>query len=92
MLGCEGWKQVYVAPSDRTVLERLIAHGKTLQKLAVRARIVLLSGRGFGTMAIARETSVTQMQASEVIGECTASPGQGVPPLPQEDRCNGGPA
>ena len=61
MAGCEGWKQVlYVAPSDRTVLERLIANGKTPQKLAVRARIVLLSGRGLGTMAIARETRVSK--------------------------------
>jgi len=51
---------LYVAPSDRTVLERLIANGKTPQKLAVRARIVLLSGRGFGTMAIARETRVSK--------------------------------
>jgi transposase len=45
---------------DRTVLERLIGNGKTPQKLAVRARIVLLSGRGFGTMAIARETRVSK--------------------------------
>ena len=51
---------LYVAPNDRTVLERLIANGKTPQKLAVRARIVLLSGRGFGTMAIARETRVSK--------------------------------
>jgi len=45
---------LYVAPGDRTVLERLMANGKTPQKLAVRARIVLLSGRGLGTMAIAK--------------------------------------
>jgi hypothetical protein len=44
---------LYVVPGDRTVLERLMANGKTPQKLAVRARIVLLSGRGLGTMAIA---------------------------------------
>jgi len=31
------------------VLERLVADGKTPQKLAARARIVLLSGRGLGT-------------------------------------------
>ena len=42
------------------MLERLIANGKTPQKLAVRARIVLLSGRGLGTMAIARETRVSK--------------------------------
>ncbi len=40
--------------SDRVVLERLIANGKPPQKVAARARIVLLSGRGVGTMAIAR--------------------------------------
>ena len=51
---------LYVAPSERTVLERLIANGKTGQKLAVRARIVLLSGRGMGTMAIVRETRVSK--------------------------------
>ena len=51
---------LYVAPGDRTVLERLIANGKTPQKLAVRARIVLLSGRGLGTMAIAREARVSK--------------------------------
>ena len=51
---------LYVAPSDRTVLERLIANGETPQKLAVRARIALLSGRGLGTMAIARETRVSK--------------------------------
>jgi len=51
---------LYVAPSDRTVLERLIVNGKTPQKLAVRARIVLFSGRGFGTMAIAREARVSK--------------------------------
>ena len=51
---------LYVAPSDRTVLERLIANGKTPQKLALRARIVLLSWRGVGTMAIAREARVSK--------------------------------
>src|SRR6516225_3602161 len=48
---------LYVAPGDRTVLERLMASGKTPQKLAVRARIVLLSGRGLGTMAIVTMTA-----------------------------------
>ena len=51
---------LYVAPSDRTVLERLIADGKTPQKLAARARIVLLSGRGLGTAAIMREARVSK--------------------------------
>jgi len=51
---------LYVAPCDRTVLERLAAGGKTPQKLAARARIVLLSGRGLGTSAIAREARVSK--------------------------------
>ena len=33
-------------PSDRTTLERLVADGKTPQKIVARARIVLLSGCG----------------------------------------------
>ena len=37
-----------------------MANGKAPQKLAVRARIVLFSGRSFGTMAIARETRVSK--------------------------------
>ena len=51
---------LYVAPCDRTVLERLAAGGKTPQKLAARARIVLLSGRGLGTSAIARKARVSK--------------------------------
>jgi hypothetical protein len=51
---------LHVAPSDRTVLERLGASGKTPQKLAARARIVLLSGRGLGAMAVARERGVSK--------------------------------
>jgi len=51
---------LYVAPDDRTALERLAADGKTPQKLAARARVVLLSGRGLGTTAIAREARVSK--------------------------------
>ena len=51
---------LYVAPGDRMVLERLIADGKTAQKLAARARIVLLSGDGFGTNAIMRKARVSK--------------------------------
>src|SRR5260221_5861310 len=43
---------LYVRPSDRTTLERLVADGKTPQKIVARARIVLLSGCGFGANAI----------------------------------------
>jgi transposase len=41
-------------------LERLVADGKTPQKIAKRASIVLLSGRGLGTNAISREARVTK--------------------------------
>src|ERR1700674_2295725 len=46
---------LYVRPRDRTTLERLVADGKTPQKIVARARIVLLSGCGFDTNAIQRE-------------------------------------
>jgi len=51
---------LYVGPSDRATLERLLADGKTPQKIAVRASIVLLSGRGLGTNAICREARVAK--------------------------------
>ena len=51
---------LYVGPSDRTTLERLIADGKTPQKIVKRASIVLLSGRGLGTTAIEREARVAK--------------------------------
>jgi hypothetical protein len=46
---------LYVRPEDRAELERLVADGNTAQKIAMRARIVLASGRGLGTNAIMRE-------------------------------------
>jgi len=51
---------LYVRPGDRVTLERLLANGKTPQKIVARARIVLLSGRGFGTNAIQREARVSK--------------------------------
>jgi len=51
---------LYLAPADRTTLERLVADGKTGQKIAARARIVLASGRGLGTNAIMREARVSK--------------------------------
>jgi transposase len=51
---------LYFRPSDRVTLERLLANGKTPQKIVARARIVLLSGRGFGTNAIQREARVSK--------------------------------
>jgi transposase len=50
----------YVRPSDRATLERLVADGKTPQKLVARARVVLLSGRGVGTNATRREARVSK--------------------------------
>ena len=51
---------LFVRPSDCATLERLAADGKTAQKIVARARIVLLSGRGFGTRAIQREARVSK--------------------------------
>jgi transposase len=45
---------------DRATLERLVADGKTPQKIVARARIVLLSGCGLGTNAIQREARVSK--------------------------------
>src|SRR6202521_340918 len=51
---------LYVRPSDRATLERLVADGKTPQKIVARARIVLLSGRELGTNAIQCEARVSK--------------------------------
>ena len=51
---------LYVSPGDRSTLERLVADGKTAQKIAARARVVLASGRGLGTTAIVREARVSK--------------------------------
>jgi transposase len=51
---------LYVRPSDRATLERLIGDGNTAQKIVARARIVLLSGFGLGTNAIRREARVSK--------------------------------
>ena len=49
-----------VGPGDRATLERLVADGKTPQKIVKRAKIVLLSGRGMSTNAICREAGVSK--------------------------------
>lgn len=51
---------LYVSPGDRTTLERLVADGKTAQKIVARARVVLASGLGLGTNAIMREARVSK--------------------------------
>jgi transposase len=51
---------LYVGPSDRAALERMLADGKTPQKIVKRASIVLMSGRGHGTNTIMREARVSK--------------------------------
>jgi len=51
---------LYISQAGQTVLERLVANGKTPQKLTARTRIVLLSGRGLGTMTVARKARVSK--------------------------------
>ena len=51
---------LYVGPDERARLERLIADGKTPQKIVKRASIVLLSGQGHGTGAIERRAGVSK--------------------------------
>ncbi len=51
---------LYVCPGDRSTLERLVTDGNTAQKIVARARVVLLSGQGFGTNAIMREARVSK--------------------------------
>jgi len=51
---------LYVGPVERARLERLIADGKTPQKIVKRASIVLLSGQGLGTGAIERQADVSK--------------------------------
>src|SRR5229473_2251313 len=59
---CEsGWMrkgiEVRLGPGDRERLEAVIGSGNSPQKHVWRARIVLLSADGMGTMAIQRQTS-----------------------------------
>src|SRR2546426_4281996 len=59
---CEsGWMrrgiEVRLGPGDRERLEAVIRSGNSQQKHVWRARIVLLSADGVGTMAIQRQTS-----------------------------------
>src|SRR3984885_528749 len=58
---CEsGWMrkgvEVRLGPGDRERLEAVIGSGNSPQKHVWRARIVLLSADGIGTMAIQRQT------------------------------------
>ena len=49
--------EVWLCPGDRERLEAVIRSGNSQQKHVWRARIVLLSADGVGTMAIQRQTS-----------------------------------
>lgn len=47
-------------PADRDHLERLVRGRKTPQRVALRARIVLLAGQGIANLAIARRAGVSR--------------------------------
>src|ERR1700730_16798269 len=51
--------QIVLQRKGRAELERLLADGNTAQKIAKRARIVLMSADGHGVMAIMREAGVS---------------------------------
>ena len=52
--------QILLERKARTELERLLGDGNTAQKIAKRARIVLMSADGHGVMAIMREVGVSK--------------------------------
>src|SRR5476649_2086454 len=52
--------QIVLERKSRTELGRLLADGNTAQKIAKRARIVLMSANGHGVMAIMREVGVSK--------------------------------
>src|SRR6202045_5511602 len=52
--------QIVLQRKGRAELERLLADGNTAQKIAKRARIVLMSADGYGVMAIMREAGVSK--------------------------------
>jgi hypothetical protein len=78
-------------------LERLLADGNTAQKIAKRARIVLMSGDGHGVMAIMREvgdskTTVWRWQGYFVeAGVEGLVKGQRMPAAPHGGRISGVP-
>src|SRR6202022_1518482 len=53
-------RQIVLQRKGRAELERLLADGNTAQKIAKRARIVLMSADGHGVMAIMREAGVSK--------------------------------
>jgi transposase len=83
-----------VSASERARLEALVADPKTAQKHVWRARIVLLTADGFGTMEIIRRTGKTkptvwrwqarfmEERVDGLLYDKTRPPGK--PPLPAE--------
>jgi len=51
---------IWLCPEDRARLDRLIADRNTSRKVIWRARIVLLSAEGHGTMEIMRRTGISK--------------------------------
>src|SRR3984893_17214660 len=58
--------QIVLQRKGRAELERLLADGNTAQKIAKRARIVLMSADGHGVMATMREAGVSKTTPIDV--------------------------
>ena len=52
--------EIVLSRKDRAELEAIVADGNTHQKIAKRARIVLLTAEGTGVMAIMRQVEVSK--------------------------------
>jgi hypothetical protein len=63
--------QVRVGPGDREQLEAVIGSRNRPPKNVWRARIVLLSAEGVGTMAIPRQTGKGKPTIWRVVGQLT---------------------
>jgi hypothetical protein len=51
---------IKLSTSDRAALREIVADGNTRQKIAKRARIVLMTAEGDGTVAIMRAVGVAK--------------------------------
>jgi hypothetical protein len=85
--------EVPLGPGDRERLEAVIGSGNSRQKHVWRARIVLLSAGGVGTMAIQRQTGKgmptiwrwqARIMAEGSMGCCTSRRGRAA-----RNRCRG---
>src|SRR6202795_1161069 len=96
---CEsGWMrkgiEVRLGPGDRERLEAVIGSGNSPQKHVWRARIVLLSADGVGTMAIQRQTgkgkpTIWRWQARFLAQRCRRFLRQAEPAAAQAWRLQG---